>query len=110
MLDNLAEEYFGDVCMECSMAKLLQDSLALDYTLTLDCAHRSLLLKAKDSDPLRTIAVKFHYFQERMDILRNASSQHPVQHNNKQIFIYPDHMVTITKRWAGSKRTAMQLP
>lgn len=105
--DNLriigVEESFGDIRMERSVAKLLQDALGLDYTPTLDRAHRSLMPKPKQGDPPRPIVVKFHYFQEKMDVLRRASSRRPVQHNNKPIYIYPDYTAAVRKRWAAFK-------
>ncbi len=98
------EESFGDVCMERSVAsKLLQDSLGLDYTPALDRAHRSLQPKPKQGDPLRPIIIKCHYFKEKMNILRKASSQRPIQHNNKRIFIYLDYTAAVRKRRATFK-------
>lgn len=97
------DENFGDSRMERSVAKLLQETLGLDYTPTLDRAHRSLLPKPRGGDPPRPIVVKFHYFQEKMDILRKASTQRPIQYNNKQIFIYPDYTATVRKRRAAFK-------
>lgn len=53
------DESLRDICMERSVAKLLQDSLGLEYTPTLDHAHRSLLPKPKQGDPPQAIIVKF---------------------------------------------------
>lgn len=97
------EESLGDIRMERSVAKLLQDALGLDYTPTLDRAHRSLLPKPKQGDPPRPIVVKFHYFQEKMDVLRRALSRRPVLHNNKPIYIYPDYTAAVRKRRAAFK-------
>lgn len=61
------EECFGSIRPEQSIAQLLRDSLKLDYTPTLDRAHRSLQQKPKSGDPPRPIVVKFHYLQEKVE-------------------------------------------
>ena len=97
------EESFGEVRIEQAVAKLLQDSLKLDYTPAIDRAYRSPQPRQRDGDPPRQIMVKFHYFQEKMDVLRKTYSQRPILHNNKQIFIYPDYSAAVRKQSAAFK-------
>ena len=68
------EEGLGNIRPERAVAELLKEALALDYTPTLDRAHRSLQPRPKDGDAPRPIIVKFHYFQEKVDILRKVPS------------------------------------
>ncbi|KAI4792812.1 hypothetical protein KUCAC02_033134 [Chaenocephalus aceratus] len=62
----------GNIQPEKAIAQLLQDALSLDYTPTLDRAHRGLQPKPADGDAPRPIIIKFHYFQEKADIIRKA--------------------------------------
>lgn len=95
------EEGFGDIRPEHAVAKLLQDALGLDYTPRLDRAHRSLRPKPKDGDAPRPFVVKFHYFQEKTDVLRKASRAGSILHNGKRFYIYPDYSAAVWKRRAA---------
>lgn len=97
------EEYFSSIHPEQSIAQLLHDSLKLDYTPTLDRGHKSLQQKPKSGDPPRPIVVKFHYFQEKVDVLRKAARAGHILHNGKRIHIYPDYTAKATKQHAAFK-------
>ncbi|KAF0039250.1 hypothetical protein F2P81_007485 [Scophthalmus maximus] len=75
------EEGFGNIRPEKATAPLLQEALGLDYTPTLDRAQRSLKPRPKDGDSPRPIIIKFHYFQEKADVLRKAMGVGPLSHN-----------------------------
>lgn len=80
---------------------MLQDALALDYSPKLDRAHRSLQPKWKDGNPPRPIVVKFHYFQEKVDVLRKSVAAGAIFHNNKRIHIYPDYTPSVRAKRAA---------
>lgn len=92
------EEGFGNIRPEKAVAELLKEALALDYTPTLDRAHRSLQPRPKDGDAPRPIIVKFHYFQEKVDVLRKAMGAGPITRNGKRFYIYPDYSATVRKK------------
>ncbi|KAI4825312.1 hypothetical protein KUCAC02_020998 [Chaenocephalus aceratus] len=77
----------GNIRPEKAIAQLLQDALSLDYTLTLDHAHRGLQPKPADGDAPRPIIIKFHYFQEesRYYTERHGSGAHLPQ---RQAFLH----------------------
>lgn len=58
------EEGFGNIQPEKAVAELVKETLE-----TLNQAHRSLQPRPKDGDAPRPIIVKFHYFQEKVDVL-----------------------------------------
>lgn len=91
------QEGFGNIRPEKAVAKLLQETLSLDYTPTLDRAHRSLQPRPKDGDALRPIIIKFHYFQEKADVLRKAMGAGPLFHSGKRFHIYPDYSASVRK-------------
>ncbi|CAI5670261.1 unnamed protein product [Oreochromis niloticus] len=95
------EEGFGNIRPERAVAELLKEALALDYTPTLDRAHRSLQPRPKDGDAPRPIIVKFHYFQEKVDVLRKAMRAGPITHNGKRFYIYPDYSAAVRKKRAA---------
>lgn len=97
------EENFGNTRPEQAIAQLLKDSLKLDYTPTLDRAHRSLQQKPKSGDPPRPFMVRFHYFQEKADVLRKAARAGPILHSGRRIHIYPDYTAKIAKQRAAFK-------
>lgn len=82
------EEVFGNI-LERATAELLKEALALDYTQALNEAHRSLQPRLKDGDIQRPIIVKFHYFQERADVLQKAMNAGPITHNGKRFSRLP---------------------
>lgn len=84
-----------------SVAKLLQDMLGLDYTPTLDRAHRSLQREPRDGEPPRPIIVKFHYFQQKVEVLQKASRAGPILHDGQKIRIYPDYTASVMKKRAA---------
>uniref|UniRef100_A0A3Q3BY06 Reverse transcriptase zinc-binding domain-containing protein n=1 Tax=Haplochromis burtoni TaxID=8153 RepID=A0A3Q3BY06_HAPBU len=92
------EEGFGNIRPEKAVAELLKEALALDYTPTLDRAHRSLQPRPKDGNAPRPIIVKFHYFQEKVDVLRKAMGAGPITRNGKRFYIYPDYSATVRKK------------
>jgi len=91
----------GNIRPEKAIAQLLQDALSLDYTPTLDRAHRGLQPKPADGDAPRPIIIKFHYFQEKADIIRKAMGAGPIFHNGKRFYIYPDYTLSVRKRRAA---------
>ncbi|KAF3844172.1 hypothetical protein F7725_013513 [Dissostichus mawsoni] len=94
-------EGVGNIRPEKAIAQLLQDALSLDYTPTLDRAHRGLQPKPADGDAPRPIIIKFHYFQEKADIIRKAMGAGPIFHNGKRFYIYPDYTLSVRKRRAA---------
>lgn len=94
------EEGFGNMRPKEAVAKLLQDSLGLSYTPTLDRPHRSLQPRPKDVNCPRLIVIKFHYFQEKVDVLRKAMSAGPIFHNGRRLHIYLDYAASVSKRRA----------
>ncbi|KAK1898125.1 LINE-1 type transposase domain containing protein 1 [Dissostichus eleginoides] len=90
-------EGVGNIRPEKAIAQLLQDALSLDYTPTLDRAHRGLQPKPAGGDAPRPIIIKFHYFQEKADIIRKAMGAGPIFHNVKRFYIYPDSTLSIVK-------------
>ncbi|KAL7397156.1 hypothetical protein ABVT39_004763 [Epinephelus coioides] len=95
------QEGVGNIRPENAVAELLKDALGLDYTPKLDRAHRSLQPRPKDGDAPRPIIAKFHYFQEKMDVLRKAMGAGPISHNGKRFFIYPDYSAAVRKKRAA---------
>ena len=95
------EEGLGNIRPERTVAELLKEALALDYTPTLDRAHRSLQPRPKDGDAPRPIIVKFHYFQEKVDVLRKAMGAGPITHKGKRFYIYPDYSAVVRKKRAA---------
>ncbi|KAL7375550.1 hypothetical protein ABVT39_019356 [Epinephelus coioides] len=79
---------------------MLQDALALDYSPKLDWAHRSLQPKRKDGNPPRPIVVKFHYFQEKVDVLRKSAAAGVIFHN-RRIHIYADNTPSVRAKRAA---------
>ncbi|CAI5644310.1 unnamed protein product [Oreochromis niloticus] len=80
------------------VAQLLKEVLALDTAPTLDRAHRSLQpVPARDQRP-RPLIVKFHYFQEKEEVLRRAALNSPLTHNGDRILIFPDLPSAVAKR------------
>ncbi|KAF3861167.1 hypothetical protein F7725_001422 [Dissostichus mawsoni] len=82
-------EGVGNIRPEKAIAQLLQDALSLDYTPTLDRAHRGLQPKPADGDAPRPIIINFHYFQEKADIIRKAMGAGPIFHNGKHDQLLP---------------------
>lgn len=95
------DEGFGDIRPERAVAELLKEALALDYTPKLDRAHRSLQPRPKDGNAPRPIIIKFHYFQEKVDVLRKAMGAGPISHNGKRFYIYPDYSPAVRKKRAA---------
>lgn len=95
------EEGLGNIRPERAVAELLKEALALDYTPTLDRAHRSLQPRPKVGDAPRPIIVKFHYFQEKVDVLRKAMGAGPIAHKGKRFYIYPDYSAAVRKKRAA---------
>ncbi|KAG7503971.1 hypothetical protein JOB18_048139 [Solea senegalensis] len=94
------EEVFGNIRPEKAVAELLKEALALDYTPTLDRAHRRLQPRSKDAVAPRPIIVKFHYFQEKVDVLRKAMVAGTITHNGRRFSIYPDYSAAVRKKRA----------
>ncbi|KAI4816700.1 hypothetical protein KUCAC02_009015 [Chaenocephalus aceratus] len=87
----------GNIRPEKAIAQLLQDALSLDYTPTLDRAHRGLQPKPADGDAPRPIIIKFHYFQEKADIIRKAMGAGPIFHNGKHLHLPGLHTLATLK-------------
>ncbi|CAL9687369.1 unnamed protein product [Knipowitschia caucasica] len=79
---------------------MLKELLSLEFVPTLDRAHRSLRQQPKDGDPPRAIVVKFHYFQEKEQVFRRASSA-PMFLQGKKISIFPDYTSDVAKKRAA---------
>lgn len=82
---------------------LLQELLGLDTAPTLDRAHRSLQPVPRAGQRPRPFIVRFHYYQEKVDVLRRAAQNSPLMHNGDQIFIFPDLPPTVVKKRAAFK-------
>lgn len=95
------EEGFESIRPEKAVAEMLKEALALDYTPTLDRAHRGLQPRTKDGNTPRPIIVKFHYFQEKVDVLRKAMSAGSITHKGKRFYIYPDYSAAVRKKRAA---------
>uniref|UniRef100_A0A3B4GU76 L1 transposable element RRM domain-containing protein n=1 Tax=Pundamilia nyererei TaxID=303518 RepID=A0A3B4GU76_9CICH len=86
-----------------SVAQLLKEVLALDTAPTLDRAHRSLQpVPVRDQRP-RPLIVKFHYFQEKEEVLRRAALNSPLTHNGDRILIFPNLPSAVAKRGGAFK-------
>ncbi|KAK7918793.1 hypothetical protein WMY93_010077 [Mugilogobius chulae] len=81
-----------------SVAKLLQEVLALDTTPTLDRAHRGLQPIPMRGQRPRPFIVKFHYYQEKLEVLRLAAKKGPLSYNGDTVLIFPDLPSTVAKR------------
>lgn len=84
-----------------AVAKMLQELLALDFVPTLDRAHRGLRPPPNEGDPPRVIVVKFHYFQEREVVFREAASKAPLTLQGKKVSIFPDYTAEVAKKRAA---------
>ncbi|KAL7374712.1 hypothetical protein ABVT39_005980 [Epinephelus coioides] len=91
---------FGETRPQLAVDKMLQDALALDYSPKLDRAHRSLQPKRKDGNLPRPIVVKFHYFQEKVDVLRKSAAAGAIFHN-RRIHIYADNTPSVRAKRAA---------
>ncbi len=80
-----------------SVAKLLQEVLDLDAP-TLDRAHRSLQPTPMNGQNHRPFIVKFHYYQEKLVVLRKAAQNSPLVYNGDKILIFLDLPSTVAKR------------
>lgn len=86
-----------------SVAKLLQDVLGLDTAPTLDRAHRSLQPVPIRGQRPRPFIVKFHYFQEKVEVLRKAALNSPLTYDGNKILIFPDLPSTVAKKRGAFK-------
>lgn len=75
-----------------SVSKLLIEMLGMDKDLLVDCSHRSLMPKRQDRKP-RAIVAKLHYYQDCVEILRQAQSQAPLWLNRKPIAIFLEEVL-----------------
>lgn len=80
------------------MAKLLQEVLSLDAAPTLDQAHCGLQPAPLSTQRPRPFIVKFHYYQENLEVLRRAAKNSPLVYNGDKILIFPDLPYTVLKR------------
>uniref|UniRef100_A0A3Q3AGT8 L1 transposable element RRM domain-containing protein n=1 Tax=Kryptolebias marmoratus TaxID=37003 RepID=A0A3Q3AGT8_KRYMA len=81
-----------------AVAKLLQDILGLDSAPTLDHAHRGMQsVSPRDNRP-RPFIVKFHYYQEKLEVLRMAAKKGPLHYKGDTIMIFPDLPAAVVKR------------
>uniref|UniRef100_A0A8C5ER82 Transposase n=1 Tax=Gouania willdenowi TaxID=441366 RepID=A0A8C5ER82_GOUWI len=85
------------------VAKLLQELLSLDAAPTLDAAHRSLQPAPVRGQRPRPLIVKFHYNQEKLEVLRKAARNGPLLYNNDKILIFPDLPPTVVRRRGAFK-------
>uniref|UniRef100_A0A669EAR5 L1 transposable element RRM domain-containing protein n=1 Tax=Oreochromis niloticus TaxID=8128 RepID=A0A669EAR5_ORENI len=88
-----------DTCTTAAVASLLKEAFDLGKEPLLDRSHRT--LQPKDGDAPRPIIVKFHYFQEKVDVLRKAMRAGPITHNGKRFYIYPDYSAAVRKKRAA---------
>lgn len=80
------------------MAKLLQESLGLDTAPALDRAHCSLQPEPARGQQPRAFIVKFHYYQEKLEVLRRAARVSPLTYNGDKIMIFSDLPPLVVKR------------
>lgn len=99
------EEGFGGTQPDLAIAKMLQDAQALDYSLKLDRAHRSLQPKLRDGDPPKLIVVKLH-----MDILWKAVAAGAIFHNNRRFHVYPDYTTSAQAKRAAFSEVSTHFP
>ncbi|KAJ0037196.1 hypothetical protein NL108_018645 [Boleophthalmus pectinirostris] len=81
-----------------SVAKLLQEVLSLDAAPTLDRAHRGMQSGAGGGQRPRPFIVKFHYFQEMLEVLRKAARAGPLFYDGDKVLIFPDLPSSVAKR------------
>ncbi|KAK7940026.1 hypothetical protein WMY93_003352 [Mugilogobius chulae] len=80
------------------VATMLKEMLGLNFTPTLDRAHRSL---GQPGNSPRAIVVKFHYFQEKEDMFRRATSSQPLFLQDMKISIFHDFTAIVAKKRAA---------
>ncbi|KAK7881017.1 hypothetical protein WMY93_030606 [Mugilogobius chulae] len=80
------------------VATMLKEMLGLNFTPTLDRAHRSL---GQPGNSPRAIVVKFHYFQEKEDVFRRAASSQPLFLQDMKISIFHDFTAIVAKKRAA---------
>ncbi|KAK7913515.1 hypothetical protein WMY93_013726 [Mugilogobius chulae] len=86
-----------------SVAKLLQEVLGMDAVPTLDRAHRSLQPVPPKGQRPWPFVVKFHYYQEKLEVLRRAARNGPLFYHGDKILIFPDLPPTVAKRRGSFK-------
>lgn len=95
---GIKEQFEAGMRPVASVAKLLQEVLGMDAAPTLDRAHRSLQPVPAGGQRPRPFIVKFHYYQEKLDVLRRAARNEPLLYNGDRILIFPDLPPTVAKR------------
>ena len=89
-----------------SIAKLLQELLGLNFTPTLDAAHRC-ARRGNVGGPPRVIVIRFHYLREWDKVFRTAARSAPLTLHDKRVSIFPDYTVMVAKKrgaFAEAKR------
>lgn len=83
-----------------SVSKLLKDVLGMDREIVVDRSHRSLGPRKQDGKP-RAIVAKLHYYQDCVEILRQARTKAPLRFNGKPVAIFPDYTTAVARARAA---------
>lgn len=83
-----------------SVSKLLTEVLQLDKEPLVDRSNRSLGLKKPNGKPC-TIVAKLHYYQDCVEVLRQARTRGPLRFNWEPVTIFPDYIATVAKARAA---------
>ncbi|KAK7918644.1 hypothetical protein WMY93_009928 [Mugilogobius chulae] len=69
-----------------ALAKIIKEALELDHTPALDWAYRS-----GPQSTFQNFVIKFHDFQDKVDVLRKAAARRLGTQGKPQLRIYPDY-------------------
>ncbi|KAK7896625.1 hypothetical protein WMY93_021950 [Mugilogobius chulae] len=101
---GLKEQFEAGTQPVTSVAKLLQEVLGMDAVPTLDRAHRSLQPVPPKGQRPPPFVVKFHCYQEKLEVLRRAARNGPLFYHGDKILIFPDLPPTVAKRGGSFKK------
>lgn len=82
-----------------SVSTLLKDVLQLDKEILVDRSHRDLAPRRSNGKP-QVMITKLHYYQECVNVLRQARERGQLQYKGNPVAIFPDYTASIAK--AGS--------
>lgn len=79
-----------------SVAKLLAEVLQLEKELLIDRSHSGPGSTKPGGKP-RVIIAKLHYYQDCLEVLRQARSRVPLRFNGSTVSIFPDYTTSVAK-------------
>ncbi|KAK7886947.1 hypothetical protein WMY93_026568 [Mugilogobius chulae] len=79
-----------------ALAKIIKEALELDHTPALDWAYRS-----GPQSTFQNFVIKFHDFQDKVDVLRKAAARRLGTQGKPQLRIYPDYTPTVRAKRAA---------